>query len=139
MKMPEFCRWNAAAALMVTFMVQSATAKGGIDKAESASTAASVFQTTNVWTVHLQFSADAWKAMQPDDSGNAPPMAGPDGPNLLGHDGGKNGLSAAREIEFKYVHADLEMGTNRLKDVAVRLKGNSSFMQVGKARKYSFK
>ncbi|MDB6029894.1 MAG: hypothetical protein JWM16_232 [Verrucomicrobiales bacterium] len=139
MNMPENCRWSAAAALVLGLMIQNAAAKGGTDKAGNAFTAATYFQTTNVWTVHLRFTADAWKAMQPEDSGNHPPMAGPEGPNLLGHNGGKNGLSAARGIEFKYVHADLELGTNRLKDVAVRLKGNSSFMQVGKARKYSFK
>jgi hypothetical protein len=140
MNMPDFCRWSAAVALVLVSFVQSALAKGGNEKGEGASTAATFFQTTNMWTVHLRFTPEAWKAMEPNPSENpAPPVNGPEGPNLLGHDGGKNGLSAARGIDFKYVHADLEVGTNQLMDVAVRLKGNSSYMQVGKARKYSFK
>lgn len=89
------------------------------EKGETASTAGVIYQTTNVWTVHLRFTPDMWKVMQPA------PAAGEG--------------EAKREAEPKYVHAELEIGTNLLKDVGVRLKGSSIYTAEGKAPKHSLK
>jgi spore coat protein H len=48
-------------------------------------------------------------------------------------------IPSTKAEEPKYVHADLEMGTSRFKDVAVRLKGNISYSPTAKAQKPSFK
>ena len=68
----------------------------------------------------------------------APPGGGPGGPggprgpgggpNLQGAEGKRNGLSSAAGIEFDYVHADMEFDGQRFSDVAVRYKGNGTFM-----------
>jgi spore coat protein H len=75
----------------------------------------------------------------------APAGGGPGGPggpggfNLQGRAGGRNGLSAARGIVFDYVHAGLVFESKRLEDVAVRYKGNGTYMDARQTDKKSFK
>ncbi len=64
---------------------------------------------------------------------------GPGPRGMLGAAGRRNGLSAASGIDFKFVHADLEFAGRSLRDVAVRYKGNSTFMQARNSLKRSFK
>ena len=171
-------------------------------------TPADLFQTTNLWTVHLRFTPEQWAAIEPkgeprrmagrglfdpsaalapaflqqgdrnqdgklsreefvtlgekwfgqwdtERSGklNAdqlraglaasllPPGAGGRGPgmNLQGKEGQRNGLAAAMGIAFDYVHADLEWEGRPLKNVAVRYKGNGTYMQSRDSLKRSLK
>ena len=186
-------------------------------------TASELFQLTNLWTVHLKFTAAQWKAMEPEGGGRGrfggpggpggrggfgpamfiaptflkgdrnqdgalsneefrtlgeawfsdwdkeksgqlsgdqlragldltlapanpgPPGAGggpagrPPGMNLLGAEGKRNGLVSAAGIEFQYVHADLEFAGHLFQDVAVRYKGNGTWMQSQATTKRSFK
>jgi hypothetical protein len=69
-----------------------------------------------------------------DRAGGDPP-----GPGLQGANGGRNGLAAAAGIEFKYVHADLEFEGQLLRDVAVRYKGNGTYMESRDSIKRSLK
>jgi spore coat protein H len=182
--------------------------------------AADLFQLTKVWSVHLQFTPEQWKAMEPEASGlgmpgmGGPRLGGPGGPAMLlapnflkgdedkdgklseaeflavgerwfsnwdkaksgsldldqlragisstlvpdfhpggpggpedgspgpalqGANGRRNGLAAASGIDYKYVHADLEFEGQLLRDVAVRYKGNSTFMEARNSIKRSFK
>jgi spore coat protein CotH len=75
--------------------------------------------------------------------GPRPPGAGPGGgpgPNFLqGANGKRNGLSSAAGIEFEYVNANLEFADHRFEDVAVRYKGNGTFMQSRGSEKRSLK
>jgi spore coat protein CotH len=66
------------------------------------------------------------------------PGGGP-GPRLQSPEGKRNGMAGAMGLDFKYVHADLEFGTQVLKDVAVRYKGNNTFMEARNSYKRSFK
>lgn len=78
----------------------------------------------------------------PPDVGPGGPgtrQGGPPGSRLQGAAGHRNGLSAASGIDFKYVHADLEFEGRLLRDVAVRYKGNSTFMEARNSIKRSFK
>lgn len=61
------------------------------------------------------------------------------GPPLQGAEGKRNGLASAMGIEFKYVHADLEFEGQPLKDVAVRYKGNGTYLESRGGLKRSFK
>lgn len=58
---------------------------------------------------------------------------------LLGAEGKRNGLASAAGVEFVYVRADLELDGQRLKDVAVRYKGNGTWMQSRSSLKRSMK
>ena len=75
-----------------------------------------------------------------------PGPGGPGGPggrgpglNLQGAEGKRNGLSAAMGVEFDYVHGDLEFEGITFTNVAIRYKGNGTFMQSRGSLKRSFK
>ena len=97
--------------------------------------AAEVYQTTNVWTVHLRFTADQWQALEPkrgEGAGAFGPMADLGGRDsmLQGLPGKRNGLSSSMMgLEFEYAHADLEMGGITFTNVGVRYKGNGTYME----------
>jgi len=57
---------------------------------------------------------------------------------MQGQDG-RNGMSAMMGLEFNYVHAVIDFNSNVLKDVGVRYKGNSTYMQSREALKRSMK
>jgi spore coat protein H len=70
----------------------------------------------------------------PGPAGGRPPRMG-----LQGQEGKRNGLASAMGIEFNYVHGDLEFEGVRFSDVAVRYKGNGTFLQSRGSLKRSFK
>lgn len=61
------------------------------------------------------------------------------GLNLQGREGKRNGLASAAGIEFNYVKADLEIDGKRLNNVAVRYKGNGTWMGSRFDKKRSMK
>ena len=61
------------------------------------------------------------------------------GPGLTGPAGGRNGMSAMAGINFEYVHADLEFEGREFRHVAVRYKGNNTFMMARNSIKRSLK
>jgi spore coat protein CotH len=66
------------------------------------------------------------------------PGRGP-GPGLQSAEGKRNGMAGAMGLDFQYVHADLEFGGQLFKDVAVRYKGNNTYMEARNSNKRSFK
>jgi spore coat protein CotH len=58
---------------------------------------------------------------------------------LQGPEGKRNGIASAMGIEFVFVHGDLEFEGQLLKDVAVRYKGNGTFLESRDSLKRSFK
>ena len=63
----------------------------------------------------------------------------PPGMVLQGRDGKRNGLSSMMGIDFEYVHADLEFEGMTFADVAVRYKGNGTFLEARGSLKRSLK
>src|SRR6476660_7968177 len=100
---------------------------------------ADIFRTTNIWTVHLTFTPEQWKAMEPRQGPRPVRPSGATGFSLLGPEGGRNGMMAAFGLIFDYVHADLTFGTNAFKDVGVRYKGNGTFFSSQNTLKRSLK
>ncbi len=72
-----------------------------------------------------------------------PGGAGPGGPGgglgLQGPEGKRNGLASAMGIEYVYVHADLDLEGQLLPNVAVRYKGNGTFLESRGSLKRSLK
>ncbi|MHB1307442.1 MAG: CotH kinase family protein [Limisphaerales bacterium] len=83
----------------------------------------------------------------PPGGGGAPRGPGapgaPGGPvpglNLQGPEGKRNGIASVLGIEFEYVRADLEFEGQRLDNVAVRFKGNGTFLESRGSLKRSLK
>lgn len=71
---------------------------------------------------------------QPQGAGGGPP-----GLQLQGREGKRNGLSSMMGVEFEYVRADLEFAGRKFSDVAVRYKGNGTYMDARNSEKKSFK
>ena len=67
------------------------------------------------------------------------PGGGPPGLFLQGAEGRRNGLMSMMGVEFEWVHADLEFDGKEFKDVAVRYKGNGTFMESRASTKRSLK
>ena len=115
-----------------------------------------LFTPTKIWTAHLRFTQDQWKAIQPMRGVPASVQRMNQGQRptntqaangqiraddwLVGREGERNGWAAAQGIEFDYVHGDLEFEGARFGDVAVRFKGNGTFNpRAQTAEKLSFK
>jgi hypothetical protein len=96
--------------------------------------AADFFSPTKVWTAHLTLSADAWQSMQPTQGpGGGFGGGGFGGARFLGPEGGRNGVAGRQGIEYEYVHARLEIDDWTFRDVAVRYKGNGSYLRATRA------
>jgi spore coat protein H len=102
-------------------------------------TQADLFQPTKVWTAHLSFTPDQWKAMTPTLGPRSPGSRFGGGEWLQGAPGGRNGWGAAQGVEFHYVHANLEVAGQTFRDVAVRYKGNGTYMDGRGSGKLPFK
>ena len=95
------------------------------------------FTPAKVWTAHLSMSADAWLAMQPRYGATGGGFGG--GSRFLGPPGGRNGVAARQGIEFDYVQATLQIDGRTFRDVAVRYKGNGSYLRARGSDKISLK
>ena len=122
---------------LLGFALEAASAKES-KRAGSPSSSGALYATTNVLSAHFKFTPEHWKGLEPTRREN--PMGfGAGGFNLQGKEGGRNGLSAAQGIEFHYVHADLQFNGEEVQDIAVRYKGNGTFMQSQGSAKRSLK
>jgi hypothetical protein len=91
-----------------------------------------------------EIGADALRdGMNKTLAGGVPGGGGPGGggfaPRLQGAEGKRNGLSAAAGIDFEYVRADLDFAGSRVTNVAVRHKGNGTYMMSRGSEKKSLK
>jgi spore coat protein H len=97
-----------------------------------------IFTFSNVWTIHLTLTAEQWRAMEPKDAGR-PQRGTRRGSFLQGPEGGRNGIAAAFGIVYEFVHADLEFGPHKFRDIGVRYKGNGTFLSSRSSLKRSLK
>jgi spore coat protein CotH len=97
-----------------------------------------LFQLTKVRTVHLVFAPEQWRGLAPARSGNGGVNFGR-GEWLQGAPGKRNGLASAMGIEFKTVHGDVTIDDRYFNDVAVRYKGNGTYLEGMGADKFSYK
>jgi hypothetical protein len=96
--------------------------------------AAEFFSPSTVWKARLSMSAEAWQAMQPGQGGGGGfGFGGGFGGRFLGPEGGRNGVAARQGIEFDYVRATLQIEDWTFHDVAVRYKGNGSYLRATRA------
>ena len=132
--MPQpLLRLIAAAGIGLTLLgtAPSAARKGDTPTNITSIRAAEFFSPTKVWKAHLSVSAEAWKAMQPRYGNSA--GFGFGGSRFLAAPGGRNGVAGRQGIEYDYVHATLQIDDWTFRDVAVRYKGNGSYLRASRA------
>src|SRR5678816_2095455 len=111
MSIPESARSRAlllviAVSVAGTLAFGQGTQRGQAQKPKEL-TQDDIFQPAKIWTAHLTFTADQWRAMQPTRAATTGGRW--NGSEWLqGAPGNRNGWGAANGVEFHYVHADLE-------------------------------
>ncbi len=66
-------------------------------------------------------------------------MRGGMGMGLQGPEGGRNGIAARMGVEFNYVHGNIDFNGASFSNVAVRYKGNGTYLQARNTDKKSLK
>ncbi len=96
-----------------------------------------LFQDTKVGTVRLAFTREQWRGLRPGSSGGGMNIG--HGEWLQGAPGKRNGLASAMGIEFPSVHADVTIDDRTFHDVAIRYKGNGTYLEGQASGKFSYK
>jgi len=102
--------------------------------------AAALFQTTNVWTVHLRFTPDQWEKIEPRQIEMSDRDRGPNGEfRLRNPAASRSGLAGVRGIEFDWVRAEVQFEDRVFPDSAARYKGNGTYLRSQRSLKRPFK
>ena len=102
--------------------------------------ASDLYQTTNIWMAHLNFSREQWKALEPKRIGALPHFLQPDGTALLRNpEAQRSGLAGVLGFDFDWSQASFEFGGASFTNVAVRFKGNGTYLSSLYGWKRSFK
>jgi spore coat protein H len=100
--------------------------------------ASELFVATNLWTVHLRFTPEQWAGIEPRYI--EPLNRGEGGRFGLRNPAAKrSGLSGVRGLEFDWVHGTVEFEDRTFADVAIRYKGNGTYMRSQHMTKRPFK
>jgi DNA-directed RNA polymerase specialized sigma24 family protein len=92
-------------------------------------TAQALYQTTNIWLVHLKFTRAQWAALEPRRIAPLPHFWQPDNTWLLRNpQAQRSGLAGVLGFDFNWTAADLEFGGVAFTNVAVRVKGNGTYL-----------
>jgi hypothetical protein len=93
---------------------------------------------TNIWIAKLKLTPEQWKAMQPKSVPPAPQL--PDGKMALRNPkASRSGLAGAIGIDFPWSEGAFEFGDHHFDRVAVRFRGNGTFLQSQYGNKQSYK
>jgi RNA polymerase sigma factor (sigma-70 family) len=83
------------------------------------------YRTTNIWPVHLTFTREQWKALEPKRVAVLPNFILPDGRILLRNpEARRSGLLGVLGYEYYWSQAQCEFGQVSFTNVAARVKGN---------------
>jgi len=92
-------------------------------------TAQNIYQTTNIWLAQLKFTRDQWDALEPKRIDPLPHFFQPDGTVLLRHpEAQRSGLAGVLGFDFNWAPANFEFGGVSFSNVAVRVKGNGTYL-----------
>jgi spore coat protein H len=102
--------------------------------------AADLFQTTNIWKVHLKFSQKEWKELGPNYVQPVSEWMQPDGrPLLRNPKAARAGIAGVFGFDFPWSRGDLEFGGVWFTNAGLRFKGNGTFLSAIQTHKRPFK
>ena len=107
---------------------------GGVRNAQD------LYRTTNIWLAHLSFTREQWKAIEPKYIGAMPHFVRSDDLwELRNPNAQRSGLAGVLGYEFDWGRAAFEFGNVAYTNVAVRVKGNGSWLGSLVVPKRAFK
>jgi DNA-directed RNA polymerase specialized sigma24 family protein len=99
-----------------------------------------LYQKSNIWLACLTFTPEQWHALEPERIGPLPNFFQPDGTVLLRHpEAQRSGLAGVLGYDFHWTRAALEFGGRSFTNVAVRFKGNGTYLGSLYGDKRAFK
>ncbi len=102
--------------------------------------AGELYRVTNIWLAHLIIDREQWAALEPRRVEPMPHFLQPDGTVLLRNPkAARSGLAGVLGYDFPWSRGDLEFGGRHFTNVAVRIKGNGTFLGSLYGDKRSFK
>lgn len=102
--------------------------------------ASDLYQTTNIWLAHVSFTAEQWAALKPRRIDPLPFFMQADGQVLLRNpQAQRSGLAGVLGFDFHWAAGDFEFGDGRFTNVAVRVKGNGTYLGSLYGDKHPFK
>lgn len=116
------------------------TYRGFEPDARLAKTAADLYQATNLWPVHLRFSAEQWQAMNWKRVPAIPNFIQADGSPLLRNtNAARAGIAGVLGFDFPWSSGDIEFGGVTFTNVGIRIKGNGTFLGAISSYKRPYK
>ena len=101
---------------------------------------ADLFQTTNIWKLHLKLSPKGWKDLGPNHVQPVSEWMRPDGrPQLRNPKAARAGIAGVFGLDFPWSRADLELGGVWFTNAGLRFKGNGTFLSALQTYKRPFK
>ncbi|HZR20793.1 MAG TPA: CotH kinase family protein [Verrucomicrobiae bacterium] len=102
--------------------------------------AAQLFQSTNIWDVQLRFSSNQWAALGPNAVAPVFHFLQPDGSVILRNpQATRNGLAGVFGLDFPWSSAEVSFGDAHFLNLAIRFKGNGTFVNSQRSYKRPFK
>lgn len=99
-----------------------------------------LYRTTNVWSVHLKFTPEQWAGLKPKRVPAVPNFIQPDGTILLRNPNAqRSGVAGILGFDFEWTSGDLEFSGALFTNVAVRFRGNGTYLGSLWGSKQSFK
>lgn len=99
-----------------------------------------LFNSTNIWDVHLRFTSNEWAALGPKLIPPVPAFNKGDGRIvLMNPEASRPGLAGVLGFDFPWSKGSLEFGGRLFGDVAIRFKGNGTFLSGMGSYKRPFK
>ena len=98
-----------------------------------------LFQSTNIWRVHLKLSSKDYQALSPHRVKKVPLFNKDRTINLLNPNSRRNGLAGVVGYETDWVHGNFEFAGQAFSNVAVRYRGNGTFLNSMRGEKRPFK
>jgi spore coat protein H len=139
---PPVPKFDLGRAVAPTFLVQGDTdGNGTLDSAEFSALTEKWFAAWDKPKTGTLTPAQFLDGINLTFAGTRGPGArlNPIGISLQGQPGKRNGVASAFGIDFPTVHADVQFDETTFKDVAVRYKGNGTFLQSRDSLKRSLK
>lgn len=102
-------------------------------------TAAELYGLTNIWSVTLAFTAEQWKAIEPSRVPPVPNMWAGGQLVLRNPKAQRNGLAGVIGLDYNWVKGQMEFAGQDFPDVAVRYRGNGTYVNSLFGPKQPFK